>query len=90
MQQNILSIADTFSKVSKIYFPIRLCNRTRMYCETNYFNYQSNDLAKGLILFANPGEIIKTDYLAIKYLKGYGANMFGNGLDKKSLNNRVK
>lgn len=90
LQQNILSIADTFSKINKIYFPIRLCKRTRMYCETDYFNYQSNDLAKGLILFANPGKIIKTDHLAIKFLKGYGANMFGNGLDKKSLNNRVK
>jgi hypothetical protein len=90
MERNILSIAETFSKVDKIYFPVRLDFRTRIYCDTEYFDYQKNDLAKGLISFANPGRITKYDEEVIKYFKAYGANMYGHGLDKKSLNTRVK
>lgn len=47
-------------------------------------------MAKGLLSFARPGIINKHDYEAIKYFKAYGANLFGDGLDKKSLNHRVK
>lgn len=90
MEKNILSIADTYSKMDAIYFPIRMDNRTRIYCETNYFDYQKSDLAKGLILFSKPGSIFKHDINVINYFKAFGANMFGNGLDKKSLNYRVK
>jgi DNA-dependent RNA polymerase len=90
MEKNILSIADVYSKIEKIYFPVRLDFRLRVYCDTDFFDYQKNDLAKGLISFANPGCIHKTDKEAIKYFKAYGANMYGNGLDKKSLNYRVK
>jgi len=52
--------------------------------------FKKNDLAKGLISFYNPGKIRKTDSEVIKYFKGYGANMYGSGLDKKSLNYRAK
>lgn len=90
MERNILSIAITFSKVTKIYFPVRLEFRGRVLCTTEFFDFQKNDLAKGLISFANPGSIRKTDNEAIKYFKGYGANMYGHGLDKKSLNYRAK
>lgn len=90
MEKNILSIAETYSKVDKIYFPVRLDQRTRIYCKTDYLDYQKNDLAKGLISFANPGTITKYDIEIIKYFKAYGANMFGNNLDKKSINYRVK
>jgi len=90
MERNVLSIADTFSKVECIYFPVRLDFRTRIYCLTDFFDYQKSDLAKGLISFAKPGHITKYDYEVIKYFKAYGANMYGYSLDKKSLNYRVK
>jgi len=90
MERNILSIAEIYSKVDKIYFPLRLDFRTRINCQTDHFDYQKSDLAKGLILFANPGIINKYDEEVIKYFKAYGANMYGNNLDKKSLNYRVK
>lgn len=90
LERNILSIADVYSKVSKIYFPLRLDNRTRVYCETDYFHYQSSDLAKGLISFAVPGLLTKNNTEEINYFKAFGANMFGDKLDKKSLNHRVR
>jgi DNA-directed RNA polymerase len=89
LERNIISIAQAYSKVERIYFPVRLDNRTRIYCETDYFDYQKNDLAKGLITFARPGVLTKIDTEAIKYFKAFGGNMYGSGLDKKSLNYRV-
>jgi DNA-directed RNA polymerase len=90
MERNILSISDIYSRVSKIYFPVRLDFRGRINCISDYFNYQKNDLAKGLLLFATPGVITKFSTEAINYFKGYGANLFGAGLDKKSLSYRIK
>lgn len=90
MERNILSIADIYSKVEKIYFPVRLDFRLRVYCDTDYFDYQKSDLAKGLISFANPGYIYKTDKEAINFFKAYGANLWGKNMNKKSLNFRVK
>ena len=90
LERNILSIAQVYSNMDRIFFPVRLDHRTRIYCETDYFDYQKSDLAKGLISFVNPGCIYKYSYVAIKYFKAFGANMFGSGLDKKSLNLRVK
>ncbi len=88
LEKNVLSIAELYSNL-EIYFPVRLDNRTRNYCITDYFDYQKNDLAKGLISFSKPGMWFKTDADVIKYFKGFGANMFGDNLDKKSLNHRV-
>lgn len=90
MQRNILNIAETYSKVYSIYFPVRMDQRTRIYCVTDFFDYQKSDLAKGLISFVRPGHITKYDSEYIKYFKAYGANMYGHSLDKKSLNYRVK
>lgn len=61
IEKNILSIAQVYSKINRIYFPVRLDNRTRMYCETNYFDYQKIDLARGLISFAIPEILTKID-----------------------------
>ena len=90
LEKNILNIANCYVGANKIYFPVRLDQRTRVYCETDYFDYQKNDLAKGLISFAEPGLITKLDNSAIKFFKGFGASMYGDGLDKKSLNSKVK
>lgn len=88
LEMNVLSIAELYSDL-EIFFPVRMDNRTRNYCITDYFDYQKNDLAKGLISFSKPGMWYKTDSDIIKYFKGFGANMFGDNLDKKSLNHRV-
>ena len=90
LEKNILNIAETYSNEDKLYFPLLLDQRGRIYCETDYFDYQKNDLAKGLISFVEPGRLYKHDIYPIKYFKAYGANLYGEGLDKKSLNYRVK
>lgn len=55
-----------------------------MYCTPSYFNYQSKDLAKSLIYFAEPGRITRDDVEGIEYLKVYSVNCYGiRGLDKK-------
>ncbi len=87
---NILLIAKTFENVPQIYFPVNLDNRGRLYSRPLYLNYQGHDLAKCLLSFSNPGKIARTDYIAIEYYKVYGANSFGNGIDKKSFNKRLE
>jgi DNA-directed RNA polymerase len=85
LQETILEIANFYRQFNKIYFPIRLCQRGRFYCTPNYFNYQSNELSKSLILFSNYGIIKRNDTDAIAYLKSYGANCFGGRISKSSI-----
>ena len=89
LQTAILAIAQTYSKVKAFYFPIHLDQRTRFYCDPFYFHYQSTDLAKGLISFANPGFIYKTDRVAIDHLKSYGAETFDGKMGRKPFNVRA-
>lgn len=42
LQETIIGIAQFYSKYSKIYFPVRLDQRGRIYCSPNFINYQSN------------------------------------------------
>lgn len=75
-------MATIFRGVPCFYFPVRLDYRGRLYCTTEYLNYQGIDLAKGLLLFSR-GEIVNlSDQTAINYLKIFGANSFGNKLEK--------
>lgn len=61
LQENILDIAILYQNFSKIYFPVRLDQRGRLYCSSSYLNYQGNELAKSLLLFAVPSTIHKRD-----------------------------
>lgn len=90
LESSILNIANTYSNAERIYFPVRLDQTTRLYCTPEYFNYQSTDLAKGLLSFSKPGIIYKHDIEAIHYFKSFGAILFDSNLSKKSLINRVK
>lgn len=85
LENYIINIAESYKSVPNIYFPVRLDQRTRLYCITDFFNYQSNDLAKALLCFSNSGIIYKHDTDAIDYLKSYGSMLFDVSMSKKIL-----
>lgn len=90
LQQTILELADFYRSFSKIYFPVRLDQRGRLYCSPSYLNYQSNELSKALLLFAEPGIINRGDGTSIAYLKAYGANCYGDSISKSSVMEKIK
>jgi DNA-directed RNA polymerase len=70
--------------------PVQLDYRGRLYCMTNYLNYQGIDLAKSLLEFSTGSKVSINDLDAINYLKIFGANCYGNKLNKESFDNRIK
>lgn len=84
-QEFILKIASLFKNYSSIYFPVKLDHRGRLFCIPPYFNYQSSDLAKSLILFSEGGILNKNNLDCIVYLKCYGVNCFGGEISKGSI-----
>jgi len=91
LQQQILNIADLYSIVPEFYFVNRIDNRGRLYCVCEYLNYQSSELAKSLLLFSRGNEVVRnSDSLVLKYFKLYGANCFGNKIDKLAANDKIK
>jgi len=90
LQENILGLAKVYSNIKEFYLPVRIDYRGRMNCISQYLNYQSTELAKSLLLFSQGEKLMKNDTLAISYFKAYGANCFGNKLDKKSWYDRSK
>jgi DNA-directed RNA polymerase len=83
-----MQIVDIFKDAPKFYFPVRLDQRGRLYCDTVYFTYQGTDLAKSLINFAIPDTLERTNTEAIEYFYVYGANCFG--MNKESHKSRVE
>jgi DNA-directed RNA polymerase len=89
LEQNILGLALLYADVPQFYLNTGLDYRGRLYCLTEYLNYQGIELAKALLEFSQGVKVYLSDQLAIDYLKIYGANTFGNKLDKKSFNDRI-
>lgn len=90
LQENILGLAKVYSDIPEFYLPVRIDYRGRMNCVSQYLNYQSTELAKSLLLFSKGEKLMKNDTVGINYFKAYGANCFGNKLDKKSWLDRSK
>ena len=65
LQEFVINIAQTYSNIYEIYFPVKLDNRGRIYTTPSYFNYQSTELSKALISFAIPGIITRNNHSAI-------------------------
>jgi DNA-directed RNA polymerase len=78
-----------FRDIPAFYMPVQLDYRGRLYCSTEYLNYQGIELAKCLLEFSKGEKIFLSDDTAISYLKIIGANCFGNKLEKKSFNERI-
>ena len=55
---------------------------------SEYLNYQSIDLAKGLLSFSEEESVSLSDTKAIDYLKIFGANCYGHKIDKLSFKER--
>ena len=90
LYENILGLATAYSNVNEFYLPIRIEFRGRLNCISDFLNYQSSELAKSLLLFSRPEKLYKTDEKSIAYFKAYGANCYGNKIEKKSWNERIK
>ena len=50
----------------------------------DFLNYQGTDLAKSLLVFSKGEKVYKSDIESINYLLIYGANCYGNGLNRRS------
>jgi DNA-directed RNA polymerase len=78
VDESILNITNIFINVDEIFIPTRIDYRGRIYCNTNYLNYQSSELAKSLLMFSKGEKIDIMNKESINYLKIFGANCFGN------------
>lgn len=85
-QAKIIATASRFAPEEAIYFPYQLDFRGRVYSIPTYLNPQGNDLAKGLLRFAE-GKPIATGEAA-GWLAVHGANCFG--FDKAALADRIQ
>lgn len=79
-----LHVADRFAPEAAIYFPHYLDFRGRVYPFANYLNPQGDDVAKGLLLFAEGKPLGETGGF---WLAVHIANLFG--VDKVSFEDRV-
>ena len=81
----ILHSGEKFRGYEKIYYPLQMDFRSRVYCVPAFLNYQSIGGAKALLEFA-VGKAITSDNKGAFWLAVHGANTWGE--DKVSLANR--
>lgn len=80
LQRNILAIAHLYKNVEAFYLPMFYDWRGRIYTQPDYLSYQGNELAKALLLFADPDVIQLSEsstYEALMLFKAYGAECYG-------------
>lgn len=82
----VLMVAEMFEEEEEIYFPHQLDFRGRAYAVPMFLNPQGNDIAKGLLTFAN-GVAIE-DQEAANWLAIQGSNTWG--FDKEAMEDRVQ
>lgn len=80
-----IKIAEEFAPYDRMYFPCNMDFRGRVYPIPS-FNFQGDDLTKGLILFADPPAC--QSHEDIRWLMVHGANLAG--VDKVSYTDRTK
>jgi DNA-directed RNA polymerase len=80
----IMSVARELRAEPAIYFPQQVDYRGRAYAVPSQLNPQSNDLAKGLLIFSDGRPL---GYMGAYWLAVHGANTFG--IDKGPLADRV-
>jgi len=78
-----IAVAEKFADEEAVWFPHFLDFRGRVYPFSNYLNPQADDLARGLLQFANGKQIGQR---GIYWLKVHIANLFG--IDKVSFEER--
>ena len=90
--QNKLQL-DLTMKIAKIYYNIPFylntsCDwRGRIYTNSFFISYQGGDLSRSLVEFDN-GEVLNKK--GLEYLKIFGANCYGDNMNKDSFSNRIK
>ena len=85
---NLLDLANEHAKYDAFYSPVQMDFRTRLYYVANLLTPQGNDLAKGLLEFANG--VAMTEQGA-RSLAIAGATMYANGgIDKAPMEERLQ
>ncbi|BAM39473.1 DNA-directed RNA polymerase precursor [Theileria orientalis strain Shintoku] len=80
-----IKIADSFVNEKKLYVPLNIDFRGRMYPLSPYLNHMNDDLCRSLLLFS---ERRRMGERGLFWLKIHVSNMFGN--DKKSFEERIR
>ena len=83
---NILGLSFIFKNVNEFFIPVRIDNRGRVYCISEYLNYQGIELAKSLLLFSKCEKIFKYDKKSIDYLKIFVAFVYLLSTDLTTIN----
>lgn len=81
--KRVLIEANRFKENDKLYFAYFLDFRGRIYPKASNLQPQGTDFVKALLMFHDGHPIVTKD--AEKYFYMQGANSFGHGLDKKTL-----
>lgn len=81
-----VNIAQKMCAYPKLYFPHTLDYRGRAYPVPSYLNPQGDDVAKGLLMFADGKPLGDS---GAYWLAVHGANCWGNNVDKATFGERV-